>query len=89
MSEPFQPILNGKKALVIGIANDQSIAYVCPKTFRKAGAELAVTWLNEKARRFVEPLAEELGASISGALISPCPARWRRCRRGRAAFCCT
>ena len=68
MSESFRPILTGKNALVVGIANDQSIAYGCAKMFREAGAELAVTWLNEKARRFVEPLAEELGASITGAL---------------------
>ncbi len=68
MSESFRPILSGKKALVVGIANDQSIAYGCAKMFREAGAELAVTWLNEKARRFVEPLAEEVGASITGAL---------------------
>ena len=73
MSEPFRPILTRKKALVIGIANDQSIAYGCPKMFREAGAELAVTWLNEKARRFVEPLAEELGGSISGALYVTVP----------------
>jgi enoyl-[acyl-carrier protein] reductase I len=68
MSESFRPILTGKNALVVGIANDQSIAYGCAKMFREAGAELAVTWLNEKARRFVEPLAEELGASVTGAL---------------------
>ncbi len=68
MSESFRPILSGKKALVVGIANDQSIAYGCAKMFGEAGAELAVTWLNEKARPFVEPLAKELGASITGAL---------------------
>ena len=61
MSESFRPILTGKKALVVGIANDQSIAYGCAKMFREAGAELAVTWLNEKARRFVEPLAAGAG----------------------------
>jgi enoyl-[acyl-carrier protein] reductase I len=58
------PVLKGAKALVIGIANDQSIAYGCAKAFRELGAELAITYLNEKARRFVEPLARELEAPI-------------------------
>ena len=58
----------GKKALVFGIANEDSIAYGCAKAFRLLGADLAVSWLNEKARRFVEPLAQELEASITGAV---------------------
>ncbi len=61
-------VLAGKKALVFGIANEDSIAYGCAKAFRLAGADLAVSWLNEKARRFVEPLAQELEASITGAV---------------------
>lgn len=61
----IRPILSGHKALVVGIANDMSIAYGCAKAFRMAGADLAVTWLNEKARPYVEPLAEELQASIA------------------------
>ena len=61
-------MLLGQKALVVGIANDQSIAYGCAKAFRTVGAELAVTWLNEKARRYVEPLAQELDAPITAAL---------------------
>jgi enoyl-[acyl-carrier protein] reductase I len=62
----FRPVLAGQKALVIGVANDDSIAYGCAKAFRTAGAELAISWLNEKARRHVEPLAQELEASITG-----------------------
>jgi enoyl-[acyl-carrier protein] reductase I len=62
----FRPVLAGQKALVIGVANDDSIAYGCAKAFRTAGAELAISWLNEKARRHVEPLAQELEASIVG-----------------------
>jgi enoyl-[acyl-carrier protein] reductase I len=58
------PFLKGKKALVTGIANDQSIAWGCAKAFRAFGAELAVTYLNEKARPHVEPLAQQCGASI-------------------------
>jgi enoyl-[acyl-carrier protein] reductase I len=57
-------VLEGQRALVLGIANDSSIAYGCARAFRRLGAELAVTYLNEKAKRFVEPLAQELGASI-------------------------
>ena len=57
-------ILHGKRALVIGIANEHSIAYGCARVFRQLGADLAVTYLNEKARPYVEPLAKELGASI-------------------------
>ncbi|HWA78907.1 MAG TPA: enoyl-ACP reductase FabI [Acetobacteraceae bacterium] len=68
MSENFHPVLAGRKALVVGIANEHSIAYGCAKAFRMAGAELAVTWLNEKARPYVEPLAEGLAAPITGAL---------------------
>jgi enoyl-[acyl-carrier protein] reductase I len=56
--------LVGCKGLVIGIANDQSIAYGCARAFRTLGAELAVTYLNDKARCFVEPLAEALNAEI-------------------------
>ena len=62
----LRPVLEGKKALVIGIANEDSIAYGCAKAFRSLGADLAVSWLNDKARRFVEPLAVELEASITG-----------------------
>lgn len=63
MSE-IRPILAGHKSLIVGIANDQSIAYGCAEAFRAAGADLAVTWLNDKARPYVEPLAGTLGAEI-------------------------
>ena len=63
---PFRPVLAGQKALVIGVANDKSIAYGCAKAFRTTGAELAISWLNEKARKHVEPLTRELEASIVG-----------------------
>jgi len=67
MTNPLQ----GKRGLVVGIANDQSIAYGCAQAFRDAGAELAVTYLNDKSRGYVEPLAEQLGAS----LFLPCDVR--------------
>jgi enoyl-[acyl-carrier protein] reductase I len=66
--QTIRQVLVGQKALVVGIANDQSIAYGCAKAFRTLGAELAITWLNEKARPYVEPLANELEAKITGPL---------------------
>jgi enoyl-[acyl-carrier protein] reductase I len=57
-------VLDGKRALVVGIANDSSIAWGCAAAFRELGAEVAVTYLNEKARRFVEPLAQQIEAPI-------------------------
>jgi enoyl-[acyl-carrier protein] reductase I len=57
-------VLQGKRVLVLGIANEHSIAYGCAKVFRRLGADIAVTYLNEKAKRFVEPLARELEAKI-------------------------
>jgi len=59
-----RPVLKGKKALVVGIANESSIAWGCASAFRELGADLAVTYLNEKARPFVAPLAERLEATI-------------------------
>jgi enoyl-[acyl-carrier protein] reductase I len=56
--------LAGAKALVAGIANEHSIAYGCAKAFREWGADLAITYLNEKAKTYVEPLAKEMGAQI-------------------------
>jgi len=61
-------ILTGHKALIVGIANEDSIAFGCAEAFRTAGADLAITWLNEKARPYVEPLAEKLGADIVAPL---------------------
>jgi enoyl-[acyl-carrier protein] reductase I len=59
-----QPVLKGSKALVVGIANDSSIAYGCARALRELGADMALTYLGEKARPHVEPLARELGAEI-------------------------
>src|SRR5258708_16831264 len=57
-------LLEGKKGLIVGIANEQSIAWGCAKAFRALGADLAVTYLNDRAKKYVEPLARELEASI-------------------------
>jgi len=59
-----RPALKGKKALVAGIANEHSIATGCARAFRELGAEVAITYLNEKAKRFVEPIATQLESPI-------------------------
>jgi enoyl-[acyl-carrier protein] reductase I len=59
-----RPVLQGKKALVLGIANEHSIAWGCARAFQELGADVAVTYLNEKAKPYVEPLARQLGAPI-------------------------
>lgn len=56
--------LCNKTALIIGIANAESIAYGCARALKAQGARLAITYLNDKARPHVEPLARELGAEI-------------------------
>src|SRR4051812_36777375 len=53
-------LLEGKRGLVVGIANEQSIAWGCAAAFRAFGADLAVTYLNDKARKHVDPLARAL-----------------------------
>ena len=57
-------LLDCKKGLVVGIANDQSIAWGCAKAFRALGAQVAVTYVNDKAKKYVEPLARTLGSPI-------------------------
>ncbi len=57
-------LLEGKRGLVVGIANEHSIAAGCAHAFRNAGAQVAVTYANEKAKRFVEPVATALDAPI-------------------------
>jgi enoyl-[acyl-carrier protein] reductase I len=64
VSAPHNPVLAGRKALVVGVANEHSIAWGCANAFRSLGADLAITYLNEKARPHVEPLAKALDAPI-------------------------
>ena len=59
-----QPVLKGAKALVVGIANDSSIAWGCARALHELGADLALTYLNERARPHVEPLARQLDVQI-------------------------
>jgi enoyl-[acyl-carrier protein] reductase I len=63
-NEAPNQVLKGKKALVVGIANENSIAWGCARAFHELGADLAVTYLNDKAKCYVEPLAQRVGAPI-------------------------
>jgi len=64
ISEAGRSILKDMKVLITGIANEHSIAFGCAKAFRELGADLALTYLNEKAKPFVEPLARSLESPI-------------------------
>ncbi|WP_322996042.1 enoyl-ACP reductase FabI [Castellaniella sp.] len=56
--------LAGKKGLILGVANDSSIAFGCARLARAQGADVVVSCLNDKARRFVEPHTEPLGMHL-------------------------
>lgn len=56
--------LAGRGGLVLGVANEQSLAWAAARHFRSAGGELALTYLNERAKPFVEPLARQVDAAI-------------------------
>lgn len=81
--------LAGQKALVVGVANEQSIGWGCAQALRAQGADLAITYLNDKAEKVVRPLAERLDAQIilpldvgeaaqADALFAEISARWGR-----------
>ncbi|MGO4871276.1 MAG: enoyl-ACP reductase FabI [Roseiarcus sp.] len=59
--------LKGKKGLIVGLANEHSLAYGCARHFRAAGADLALTYLNAKTEPYVRPLAWALGSQITRA----------------------
>ncbi|MYM71776.1 enoyl-ACP reductase FabI [Duganella sp. FT134W] len=63
-TETVYPILTGKRALVVGVANEQSIAWGCALAFRKLGADVVLTYLNEKALPHVAPLAQQIDAQL-------------------------
>lgn len=62
--ESRPPVLAGRRALVVGVANEHSIAWGCARAFRELGAEVALTYLNEKAKPWVEPLARSIEAPL-------------------------
>lgn len=57
-------MLKGKKGLVVGVANGDSIAFGCAAKLRAFGADIALTYLNDKAKPFVEPLAQQIDSSL-------------------------
>lgn len=57
-------LLKGKKALILGVANDMSIAWGITKAFKEHGAQVALTYLNDGLKKRVEPLAEQVGADF-------------------------
>ena len=63
-----KPLLAGKRGLVMGVANDRSIAWGIAKALHGAGAELAFTYQGDAFKRRVEPLASELDATV----LLPC-----------------
>lgn len=64
-------LLSGKKVLVLGVANEKSIAWAIAKTFKDAGADIALTYAGETLAKRVQPLAESLGSKI----VIPCDVR--------------
>ena len=82
-------MMKDKKGLVVGVANEHSIAWGCAQALHAAGGELALTYLNDKAKPFVEPLAGEIKCPIflpldvtneeqSAALFAEIKRRWGR-----------
>ncbi|WP_439528224.1 enoyl-ACP reductase FabI [Pannonibacter sp.] len=59
-------LMNGKRGLIMGVANNRSIAWGIAKALSDAGAELALTYQGEALKKRVEPLAEQLGAIVAG-----------------------
>ncbi|WP_367715514.1 enoyl-ACP reductase FabI [Nitratireductor sp. GISD-1A_MAKvit] len=59
-------LMAGKRGLILGVANNRSIAWGIAKACANAGAELALTYQGDALKKRVEPLAEELGAIVAG-----------------------
>lgn len=69
--------LAGKRGLVVGIANEHSIAAGCAEAFAQCGARLAATYLNAKAEQYVAPVAECLGSNGRRLAMFAFQASWR------------
>ena len=69
--ETHSSILKGQRALIVGVANDRSIAWGCAQAMHRSGAEIAMTYLNDRARPYVEPLA----AAVEAPLFLPLEVR--------------
>ena len=57
-------MLKGKRGLVVGVANENSIAFGCAAKLKAFGADIALTYLNDKAKPYVEPLAQQLDSDL-------------------------
>jgi enoyl-[acyl-carrier protein] reductase I len=57
--------LSGKRALIVGVASDRSIAWGIAQAMHREGAELAFSYVNEKFKERVQPLAESLGSKLT------------------------
>lgn len=64
-------LLSGKRALILGVANEKSIAWSIAQTFKKEGADIALTYAGEAFAKRVQPLAESVGSNI----LIPCDVR--------------
>ncbi len=72
----MENILHNKKGLILGVANEHSLAWGCARAFRNQGADVALTYFNDKAKPYVEPLAQEIGAPIFLPLDVTKPDEW-------------
>src|SRR5215218_136154 len=59
-------LMQGKRGVILGVANNRSIAWGIAKAARAAGAEIALTWQGDALRKRVEPLAKELDGLLLG-----------------------
>lgn len=64
MVQAVHPPLEGGRVLIVGVANEDSIAWGCARAFHELGAEVALTYLNDKAYPHVAPLAASIGAPV-------------------------
>src|SRR3954454_18482417 len=60
----FMGFMSGKRALIVGVASDRSIAWGIAQAMHREGAELAFTYVNDKFKDRVQPLAESLGSKV-------------------------
>src|SRR3989440_12085681 len=59
-------LMQGKRGVILGVANNRSIAWGIAKACRAAGADIALTWQGDALKKRVEPLANELGGLLLG-----------------------
>jgi enoyl-[acyl-carrier protein] reductase I len=61
-------IVSGKRALIVGVANDKSLAWSIAQKLHAEGAEIALTYAGEAFEKRVRPLADQIGASVIGEM---------------------